>query len=47
MHVPLKRVEESKLILEKLNANVTLNVYQGRPHTILQDEIETVKKLMF
>ncbi|WP_416443732.1 alpha/beta hydrolase [Leeuwenhoekiella sp. A16] len=47
MHVPLKRVEESKLILEKLNANVTLNVYPGRPHTILQDEIETVKKLMF
>ena len=47
MHVPLKRVEESKLILEKLNANVTLNIYTGRPHTILPDEIETVQKLMF
>jgi len=46
-HVPLERSEESKNIMEKLGANVSLRIYPGMPHTIIQDEIETVKKIMF
>lgn len=38
-HVPLARSEDSKKLMEKLNASVTLHVYQNRPHTILQDEL--------
>jgi phospholipase/carboxylesterase len=39
-HVPLSRVEESLAILQQMNANVQLNVYKGRPHTITAEEIE-------
>ena len=46
-HIPLSRVEESKDIIQKLGAKVTLKIYPGGGHTILQDEIETVKALMF
>jgi len=38
-HVPLARSEESKRILEKLGADVTLKVYPGMAHTIIEDEI--------
>jgi phospholipase/carboxylesterase len=46
-HVPLKRVEESVVILEKLNADVTLRVYKGRPHTIQEEEINLANQLIF
>lgn len=45
-HVPLTRVEESVAILEKLNAAVSLQVYNGRPHTIQFQEIELANKLV-
>ena len=43
-HVPLSRSEQSKEIMQKLGADVTLKVYQGMGHTINQDEINWVKK---
>jgi phospholipase/carboxylesterase len=43
-HVPLKRSEESKKIMEDLGAAVTLKVYNGMAHTINQDEIKWVNK---
>lgn len=46
-HVPLSRVEESKEILEQLQADVHLKVYKGRVHTISRDEIELARKLIF
>lgn len=46
-HVPLERVNESVRILEKMNAKVSLKVYNGRPHTISQDEIEEANTLIF
>ena len=46
-HVPLERVNESVRILEKMNAKVSLKVYDGRPHTISQDEIEEANSLIF
>lgn len=44
-HVPLERVEQSKHLLEKLGAQVTLKIYKGMGHTISRDEVDTVKKL--
>ncbi|HET8735068.1 MAG TPA: dienelactone hydrolase family protein [Pricia sp.] len=46
-HVPLERVEKSVEILEKMNANLQVKVYENRPHTISQDEIELVNELLF
>lgn len=46
-HVPVSRVNESVSILEKMNAKVYLRVYDGRPHTISQDEIEEANRLIF
>ncbi|HTO15644.1 MAG TPA: dienelactone hydrolase family protein [Edaphocola sp.] len=46
-HVPIQRVNESVRILEKMNAVVHLKVYNGRPHTISQEEIETANLLIF
>jgi phospholipase/carboxylesterase len=46
-HVPLSRVEESAGILNGLGANVIVKVFKGRPHTIIQQEIELAKELIF
>lgn len=43
-HVPLVRAQESKDLLEKMGADVTLKVYKGMGHTINDDEIAWVKK---
>ncbi len=43
-HIPLIRAEQSKELMEKLGANVTLKIYKGRPHTIIDDEIKLVKE---
>jgi len=46
-HVPLQRSRESVDELEKRNAQVILDLYEERPHTILQDEIDKVKDMFF
>lgn len=46
-HVPIERVNQSVSLLEKMNAKVSLKVYDGRPHTITQDEIEEANRLLF
>jgi phospholipase/carboxylesterase len=46
-HIPLIRCEESANLLKLMGADVTLKIYPGMQHTIIQDEIETVRKLMF
>jgi phospholipase/carboxylesterase len=46
-HVPVARVNESALILEKMGAVVTKKIYPSMGHTINQDEIDTVNKLIF
>ncbi|SMD14239.1 alpha/beta hydrolase [Pedobacter nyackensis] len=45
-HVPVSRVEVSEGIMKKMNANVTVKIYSGRPHTITKMEIELAKKLV-
>lgn len=46
-HVPLQRVEESKRILEEMKAQLTVKVYKGRPHTIMQEELSLANSLVF
>lgn len=46
-HIPVLRTEESRDTMEKLGADVTLKIYPGMSHTIIPEEIETVKKMMF
>jgi len=46
-HVPVERVNETSKIMGKMNATVTVKVYDNRPHSISQDEIKTANKLIF
>lgn len=46
-HVPESRSEDSKKVMTDLGADVMLKIYQNMPHTIIEDEINTVKELMF
>jgi phospholipase/carboxylesterase len=46
-HIPVLRCEESRDLMKKLGAEVTLNIYPGMSHTITPKEIEDVLKLMF
>ncbi|HET8809723.1 MAG TPA: dienelactone hydrolase family protein [Flavobacteriaceae bacterium] len=46
-HVPLERIEESTKILKKMNANLQVKIYENRPHTISQEEIDLANELIF
>ena len=46
-HVPVERVQYSADISRKLNADVTLKVYENRGHNISEDEINLVNSLIF
>lgn len=46
-HVPVERVETTVRIMKGMNALVNVEIYEGRPHTISQDEIEMATRLIF
>lgn len=46
-HVPVQRVNDSAVLLEKMNAAVTKKIYKNMGHTISQDEINQVNELIF
>lgn len=46
-HVPVERVRDTAEILEKMGAEVTVKIYDNRPHTISQEEVELANKLIF
>lgn len=46
-HVPVERVQETKKLYKELNANVTVKIYNNRPHTISQEEIDLANQLVF
>ena len=46
-HVPIERVKESANILEEMKAEVILKVYDGKAHSVSQDEIEEANRLVF
>lgn len=45
-HIPLKRVNESAEVLKALGGNVTEIIYPGMGHTIVQDEVDHVKRIL-
>ncbi len=46
-HVPLYRIEESADILRQLGANVHVEIYPGKPHSISADETLLANELIF
>lgn len=46
-HVSVSRVSESVMILKGMNAEVNLQIYEGRPHTIAQDEVDRANEMIF
>ncbi|MGH2645557.1 MAG: alpha/beta hydrolase, partial [Chitinophagaceae bacterium] len=47
MHVPAERVYATTNILREMGAEVTEKIYENMGHTINEDEIEMVKKIIF
>lgn len=45
-HIPEQRVHESADILSGLNADVTKKIYPGMGHTINQDEIDHINRMI-
>ncbi|GEO07045.1 phospholipase/carboxylesterase [Adhaeribacter aerolatus] len=45
-HVPVSRVNETVKIMEEHGAMVSKHIYPGRPHTILQEEINLAKQIL-
>lgn len=45
-HIPLKRVNESTAVLKALGGNVTEIIYSGMGHTIVQDEVDHVNRIL-
>ncbi|QCR22082.1 alpha/beta hydrolase [Pontibacter sp. SGAir0037] len=46
MHVPVSRVNETEKIMTEMGAEVTKRIYKGRPHTILQEELEVANAIL-
>lgn len=46
-HVPLKRVKESAAIMKEMNANVHVEAYPGKQHTITNEEIDLANSIFF
>jgi phospholipase/carboxylesterase len=42
-HIPLRRVEDSAFVLERLGADVQVQVYPGAGHAVLRDDIATIR----
>jgi phospholipase/carboxylesterase len=45
-HVPVSRIDETVQQLENMGAKVTRQVYPGRPHTIIDAELELARKIL-
>jgi predicted esterase len=45
-HIPKTRVQESSEQLRGMNAEVTERLYPGMAHTVVQDEIDTIRRII-
>ncbi|WP_372920428.1 alpha/beta hydrolase [Salegentibacter sp.] len=46
-HVPVGRVKRTAEILNNMNADVSVKIYENRPHTISENELELAGELIF
>lgn len=44
-HIPLQRTEDTHKVMQELGADITKEIFPGRPHTIQMEEIEKAKDL--
>lgn len=45
-HIPVERVDDSVEVLKSLGADITKKIYPGMGHTVNQDEIDHIKKIL-
>lgn len=45
-HIPKERVQETAELFTRLGADVTMRLYPGMAHTIIQDEIDAANKIV-
>jgi phospholipase/carboxylesterase len=45
-HIPEARVRETALVLENLGAQVAMRIYQGMGHTVNEDELNFLRKMV-
>jgi predicted esterase len=45
-HIPVERVRESAEVFRRLGANVDERIYPGMGHTVNEDELEAVRRLL-
>ena len=45
-HVPLKRMEESTQVFERMGGVVDLRIYPGMGHTVNVDELEAARSIL-
>jgi predicted esterase len=45
-HIPVQRVEETSLVLNRLGAEVDARIYPGMGHTVNRDELEAARALI-
>jgi phospholipase/carboxylesterase len=45
-HIPLARVKESSVVLDRMGARVIEKIYPGMAHTVNKDEINEVSKIL-
>ena len=45
-HIPWRRVEATRAVLERMRGRVTMRRWPGRPHTILPEEIEEARAIL-
>lgn len=45
-HVPVARVHESAVVLEKLNASVDVQIFPGMGHTIIEQELKAARVIL-
>ena len=46
-HIPWRRVEATREVLERMRGRVTMRRWPGRPHTILPEEIEEARATLY
>lgn len=45
-HIPKERVQETAVVMQRMGADVTMRLYPGMGHTVNQDEIDFVRRMM-
>jgi predicted esterase len=46
VHIPLVRVHESAAVFERLDGQVTKRIYPSMGHTVIQDEIDHIQRIV-